>query len=226
MLAFLNTKPTKTHLFILFIAAFLIRAMTMYFVVQPNKYYNQPDTPSYHTGALCLAYGNGMSTPGNNKPIFWRTPGYPLYLAFFYNWYGLQGVNLEDNKQAVLAALWVQILLCSLIPILLFYLAFMLTGIYSISWVTAWISVFHIGQVLASTYVLTEGLAVIFFYLFLLFFYKIIIHNQSSFKNIITFCFNAQYVYLDAANGRATWHFGNRTYFILHHRSMENFYKK
>jgi len=140
-----------------------------------HSYYHQPDSADYHNGAVCITLGNSMTMIGTNQPIFWRTPGYPLYLSAFYAWFGVTNTGFNANQAAQRAALWVQILLCSLIPIILFYLAYVLTGIYVIAWITAWISVFHIGLILASTYVLTEGLGMIFFYLFLIFFYRLLL---------------------------------------------------
>ena len=48
----------------------------------------------------------------------------------------------------------------------------MLTGTLAIAWITAWISVFHLGMIFSSTHLLTESLALLFFFPFLIFFYK------------------------------------------------------
>jgi len=164
-------KPNAKNLSILFLAAFLVRACTFYFYVQHEDRYHQADSNDYHVGALTVALGYGMIKPGG-QPVFWRTPGYPLYLSAFYKLFGLKSGAFEDNAPAQKAALWLQLFLCSLIPIIIFYLALSLIGILNIAWITAWISVFHVGMVLSSVYLLTEGLTLIFFYLFLLFFYK------------------------------------------------------
>jgi len=189
MLTTFNTAPTKKQFLLLFLVTFALRAMMFAGFMQHRTLlrqgyegqvdqhvrYNQPDSPDYHQAALCLALGNGMSTIGTNQPIFWRTPGYPLYLAAFYKWFGITSADFNANQAAQRAALWVQIFVCSFIPIILFYLAYLLTGIYLIAWLTAWISALHIGLILASTYLLTEGLGMIFFYLFLIFFYRLLL---------------------------------------------------
>jgi len=180
MFASFKYAPTKKQFVILFCAAFLIRAATFFFFISHTDRfarYRQPDSPDYHNAALCLALGNGMSQPGNNNPIFWRTPGYPLYLAIFYAYYGIHSGVFEENSAAQKTALWMQIFLCSFIPIILWYLAYMLTHSYTVAWLTAWIAVFHLGLVLASTFFLTEGLAVLFFYLFLLYFLRMFLYT-------------------------------------------------
>ena len=60
-----------------------------------------------------------------------------------------------------------------MVPIIIFYLALQLTGIISISLLAAWIYAIHLGPILSSCFLLTEALAIIFFSLFLLYFYKI-----------------------------------------------------
>jgi hypothetical protein len=84
----------------------------------------------------------------------------------------VKDTQFASNSAAQKAAIWGQVILNSCIPIILFFLAYALTASYAIAWITAWISVVHIGLILASTYLLTEGIALFFFYLFLLFFYK------------------------------------------------------
>lgn len=166
-----TAKPNAKNLSILFIAAFLIRACTFYFYVQHEERYHQADSNDYHYGGLTLALGHGM-VKQSGQPVFWRTPGYPYYLSKFYTYFGLKSAAFADNTPAHKAALWLQLILCSLIPIIIFFLAFSLLGLLKIAWIAAWISVFHVGLVLSSVYLLTEGLTLIFFYLFLLFFYK------------------------------------------------------
>lgn len=189
-----HSSPTKKQFLILFTVTFILRAVLFISFMQhqhPNDShvrYNQPDSPDYHAGALCIALGNGMSTIGTNQPIFWRTPGYPLYLAAFYKWFGVTRTDFNANQAAQRAALWVQIFLCSFIPIILFYLAYLLTGIYFIAWFTAWISALHIGLILASTYLLTEGLSMIFFYLFLICFYRLLLTDLVQPKQWLPAC--------------------------------------
>lgn len=168
----LNSKPTWKNLTLLFLASFAMRAGIFYFYVQHEERYRQADSMDYHNAALAIGVGQGMSKLNSGQPIFWRTPGYPAYLSLFYTLFGLRSANFTDNMPAQKAALWTQIFLCSCIPLIIFFLALSLSGLLSIAWITAGISVVHLGLILSSTFLLTEGLALIFFYLFLLFFYQ------------------------------------------------------
>ncbi|MCX5922369.1 MAG: hypothetical protein NTX86_03505 [Candidatus Dependentiae bacterium] len=168
----LTAKPTAKNLSYLFIVALILRAATFFFYVQHEERYKQADSMDYHNSALAVGLGKGMTNLNNKQPIFWRTPGYPLFLSNFYKQCGIRHGGFTENMPAQKAAIWVQLILCSVIPIIVFFLALSLTSILSIAWITAWISVIHLGLILSSTFLLTEGITLIFFYLFLLFFYK------------------------------------------------------
>ena len=166
------TYPTKKQLFYIFIATFTIRAIVFHFYVQHAERYHQADTMDYHNCAVGFVYGTGMHRADNLKPIFWRTPGYPILLGTVYKLSGIKTSHFDRNHYAQKLFLWLQILICSFTPILLFYLAFSLTASLLIAYILALIAMVHPAFVLASMYMLTEGIAIIFFYLFLLFFYK------------------------------------------------------
>lgn len=172
---------SKKQALVLFICAFAVRALVMFFFIQPNGYYRQPDSMDYHNCTVGIALGNGMFRIDMDEPIFWRTPGYPPYLAAFYKMCGMHSVQFDNNWYAQCMALWIQIALASLIPIILFFLAHMLTQSNFIASFLAWIAVLHPGLVLASTMLLTEGLALIFFFLFLFFFYSLLMHPKNRF---------------------------------------------
>jgi hypothetical protein len=160
--------------------AFLVRAAIMISFIQPNGFYKQADSFDYHNCAISITAGKGMHRAQTNDPIFWRTPGYPLCLAFFYHWFGPKSGAFDANKSAQQAAVWFQIFLASFVPLILFYLALSLTQTAIIATTVAWIGVFHPGPVLASTYLLSEGIALIFFFLFLLFLYQLIIPQPAN----------------------------------------------
>lgn len=150
--------------------AFLVRAITFWGYVGHEYRYLQADSLDYHHGALCVTHFNSMTMP-NGQPIFWRTPGYPWYLSIFYKLYGSY-VDFKQTKLAHKAAIIGQLILCSVVPLLVFFLALVLTNILWIAWLAAWFSVFHLGFVLSATYILSDGLALIPFLLFLCFLYK------------------------------------------------------
>lgn len=151
----------------LFLAAFFVRAIVLYGYIQYEQRYCQADTLSYTYPALALYKGMGMVQP-NNTPVFWRTPGYPLFIAPFYNFSDTDLWNFEYHEPVFKLALFVQILWCSLLPILLYLLAMTLTGSPLIAYILAAIGIVHPGFILASTYLLTDGPAQIFFVLYLL----------------------------------------------------------
>jgi len=174
----LYQSVSKHQLIALFITAFLIRAFVFYGYIREGERYKQADSVDYHVSTLCMSYGFGMYRPDTGEPTFWRTPGYPIFLMPFYKLWSPTGTQFSDAAPAQQAAIWVQIIACSFIPIILLYLALLLTSNLLIAYVTAWISVFHLGLVLVCTYLLTEGIALIPFYLFLCYFYR-------SFKGIL-----------------------------------------
>ncbi|MGE0207005.1 MAG: hypothetical protein AB7R69_04100 [Candidatus Babeliales bacterium] len=166
-----NRPYSWKNLSFLFIAAFILRALFFFFYVQHEERYRQADSMDYHACAVSLGAGFGLVHPQHRKPIFWRVPGYPYYLSKFYTSYGLKDPRFEGNREAQKASIWFQIFLCSFTPILTFFLALFLTGSLALAWITGWIFVFHVGFILASTYLLTDGLATLFFLMFLILFY-------------------------------------------------------
>jgi len=164
--------PSKKNLTILFLAAVAIKLAVFLFFIYPNEYYKQPDSGDYHHGALALSLGKGMRRLDNNRPMFWRTPGYPLFLSFFYKTCGIKSPKFSENSPAQTTAIIFQILLCSLIPLLIFFLALLLTQSLSIAWITAWLSALHVGFVLSDLYILTESLSILFLIPFFIYFFK------------------------------------------------------
>jgi hypothetical protein len=169
---FFNPRYRWHHLGIIVLTAFIIRALTFGFYVQHEQRYKQADTNDYHFCAVGMKAGTGMHRIDNGQPIFWRTPGYPLYLSLFYKWFDIKTSDFTTNSEPIKASIWLQILLCSFIPLLVFFLSLSLTNNIITSWIAAWMSVFHIGFILASCYILSDALAHILFLGFLYFFYQ------------------------------------------------------
>lgn len=169
---YLNRDYTWQKLAFLCIAAFFIRFVTFQQYIQYEERYRQADSFDYHLCAVCIKNGNGMSRFDRDEPIFWRTPGYPLFLSIFYYWYDIKQADFSPNSAPQKAALILQIIICSIIPLLIFFLARLLIGSLLISWIAAWISVFHLGFVLASCFILSDALAHVLFLGFLYFFYQ------------------------------------------------------
>lgn len=165
MFSLIHYRPTTKQLLLLFIVSFLIRAGSFVFYVQYENRYCQPDTTGYHFAALCMKHGYGMKYP-TKKPIFWRTPGYPIFLMPWYDT-SIKTTDFHLHKSAHMIALWIQIFLCSFFPLLVLLFVFYATGSPPIGWTCALISMVHHGFILASIYMLTDGLGMIFFMLFL-----------------------------------------------------------
>lgn len=187
MIAFQGFSVTRSNLFLLIIVTFIIRLISFECFIQFNERYKQADSMDYHNSTLGMATGRGMHRIDNNEPIFWRTPGYPAYLSFFYRLCGLHNAQFTSNKTAQHWAILIQILLDSFLPLIILLLAFLLTQSAIIAWISAWIIALHPGFILASCFLLTEGLALPFFFLFLLFFYRSFSENRKkiSFGSLI-----------------------------------------
>ncbi|MBN1549196.1 hypothetical protein JW872_00885 [Candidatus Babeliales bacterium] len=167
------TQPTVTNLSILFFATFLLRALVFQLYIRPNKYYHAPDSLDYHSCTLGLTFKGSFCYLDHPTPIYWRTPGYPWFLKQFYAHHRetITSIDFSDAATAQQAALWFQIFLCSFIPLILLFLALALTRSFWIAWMLAWISCLHVGFILNSMTLMTDGLGSILFYLFLYLFY-------------------------------------------------------
>ncbi len=159
---------TFNHAALIVGTAFALRALIFFFYIQPHKFYNQPDTPDYHACALSLAAGKGMTHIQTGDPIFWRTPGYPALLAPFYRYFGF-GFSLDQCERAHSWALCIQIFLCSLLPLLIGYLVVKTTHSGGAALVSSWWSVFHLGFILSSGFLLSDGVSLLPFTAFLIF---------------------------------------------------------
>lgn len=153
-------KRDQFFLGILFVLSLVIRVGVYHWYLSRDNRFWQVDSQTYHLVAQGIAQDKGISQP-NGTPNFYRLPGYPVFLAFFYKIWG-------DDPYYVL---WVQIFLAALIPLLIFLLALALfprrrllvycAGLYSC---------FHIGLVLYSGFFMTESMFLLLLLLFFIFF--------------------------------------------------------
>ncbi|HEX2978473.1 MAG TPA: hypothetical protein VHO47_05120 [Candidatus Babeliales bacterium] len=172
------------NLIILFLCALALRALFFYSYGQHEQRHWQADSMDYHVCAVGIAHGTGMHRVDDNKPIFWRTPGYPYFISLFYKWYGLFSPAFEANMPAQKAVILAQVAFSSLTPLLIFFLAFLITGSLSLAQIAGWIFAFHPGFIVAPSYLLTEAIALLFFFGFLLCLFSIALpsskHAQES----------------------------------------------
>ncbi len=116
------------------------------------------DSQQYHDRALHLIEHKAL-TPVESSQKAYRLPGYPQFLACCY--------ALEKNS--VLFALLVQIVLSSLIPLLVFLLARALFPLLPVlAYIAGWVACLHVGLIIFAGMLATETLAVLLLLLLLL----------------------------------------------------------
>ncbi len=172
-----NIFKSKTFFLLsLFLFSLLIRTLVFNFYLSKNQNYWQVDSNTYHKIAQGIASGQGISVDG--YPNFYRLPGYPLFLSLYYK------IFVSDTKKA----LWMQIILASLIPLLIFFLSLALfpanlgapfvvslsnqTNGMVIAKCTSVYSAVHLGLVLYSGFFMSETLFIFCFLLFAFLFFS------------------------------------------------------
>ncbi len=149
-----NFIKYRRFLVFLFIFSFLVRAIVFAFYLFPGKKYWQIDSADYVKIAKSITTGKGYRL-NSTEPTFHRLPGYPLFLSFFY-W--LSGENGET------IALWFQLILFSLLPVLVFILSlFLFPDSLLLAKASALYAIFHLGFVLYSGFLMSEALFILFF---------------------------------------------------------------
>jgi len=188
-------KKEKKFLFYLFSLALILRLLVFVFYLSKNQNYYQVDSSMYHDIATSIASGKGISST-DGSPQFYRVPGYPIFLAACYKLF------TPEHK----IALYIQILLASLIPFLILLLSLVLfpLRIYLGKTVSIF-SCFHLGLVLYSGFFMTESLFILFFLLFLILFlgcFDLFFIKKGSLPNLSfascsdEFCQGAEFINL------------------------------
>jgi hypothetical protein len=160
-LVVLAIQKEKVFLLLLFMISFVSRAA--FFV----KFLSNDDNPGYMIPCDSSQYQNiALHTiesknkiPYDKTEKYVRLPGYPLFLAVCYTIFG-------ENK---IKALWVQIIIASIIPILIFLLSLTLFPSYiTLAKFSAGAVALHVPLISLSGCVMTETIFMFFFQLFLL----------------------------------------------------------
>ena len=147
---------------IIFVLSLLVRGIVYYGYLQHDANYWQIDSLGYDSVAKGIAAGHGISN-AIGEPNFHRVPGYPVYLAAFKKCCG----------DSPIPALWFQVLLGALIPVLIFLLALTLFPAQTMLAAAAGLyGAIHLGLVLYSGFMMTEALFILFFLSFLLLFFS------------------------------------------------------
>ncbi len=154
----------------LVVSAFLVRAVVFEKYLALDNRYWQVDTTTYEKLAQKIAVGERFVTD-DGAPQVYRLPGYPFFMGMLYKIFG-------HNHRIVL---WVQIILASFIPLLIFFLC----GVIfperrRVGWIAAWVTVFHVGYVLYSGFMMTETLFVALFLLFLILFLGFVLGKDKK----------------------------------------------
>jgi hypothetical protein len=154
-----RVKQEKKFLLFLFCLSFLIRFLCFNFFLKDKNLLSY-DSAVYNDVALQIAQGHGI-TDANGASHFLRVPGYPIFLALGYKFFS------NDIKRN----LWIQIILASLIPILIFCLTLILfpANIF-IAKICSLIGALHLGFVIFSGLVMAETFFVFSFLIFLILF--------------------------------------------------------
>lgn len=120
------------------------------------------DSQQYHELAINIVRGLGI-VDGTGALKFYRLPGYPLWLSF---WYWITKVN-------VTVTLLAQVVVTSMIPALMVVLASQFILQKKLVGLVGVFSVFHLGFVLYSGMVATEGLFLVLLLLFYISFFRL-----------------------------------------------------
>lgn len=184
-------KQNKYFLISLFIFSFFLRGAVFQFYLGKNNNYWQVDSNTYHKLAQSLSEGKGFSIDGNAS--FYRLPGYPFFLSIYYKFFG------SDTKNV----LWMQILLASLIPILIFLLSLILIPkSLAIARISSIYSSVHLGLVFYSGFFMSESLFIFFFLLFsILFFQNLHLYFCYGFVNGLSKIFPFLFCSSDICSG-------------------------
>jgi 4-amino-4-deoxy-L-arabinose transferase-like glycosyltransferase len=154
----------KKHAWIvgaIFALGLIVRVLVFNCYLKHDVNYWQVDSLAYQSVAKSIAAGKGISTL-TGAPNFHRLPGYSLYLAVFNKYFG----------PSPEPALWAQVALGALIPVLIFFLSLILfSGQLLLASAAGFYAAIHLGLVLYSGFLMTETLFILVFLAFLLFFF-------------------------------------------------------
>ncbi len=157
---------TIVPLTIIMTIGLILRLLFFSLYLQHNPLIVSFDSAHYHSLAQSLESGNGY-VDKQNKPYFYRLPGYSFFLASCYYLF----------KNSAVAALWSQVILSILIPLFIFFLTRILFPSYPKAHLFATLlASLHPGYLIYSGLMMSETLFIILFILFTIMFFKIVQH--------------------------------------------------
>ncbi len=167
-------KKEKKFLLLTFFLSLTIKAIFFLIFLKNNPCLLMFDSGQYHKIALNILAWTG-------QPNFYRLPGYPVFLAACYKIFGVHPT----------AALILQILISSFIPVLIFLLTLTLfdktrfTNPIKTAKLASLVACFDLGYIIFPGLIMSEALFVLFFTIFLILF----LYNYTPFfckKNTLT----------------------------------------
>jgi 4-amino-4-deoxy-L-arabinose transferase-like glycosyltransferase len=161
-------KKDMGFLFIVFVFYVGIRLVPFFYTFDNNSRFFLADSYDYSLLGVNIAQ-HGYYTPNGGGPGLMRAPGYPLYLAAVYKFFGV--------KPAI--ALFLQIVLSGLIPIFLYMNAELLFS-KRVARIAAVLSIIEPVSIIYANILLSETLFVIFLLLSTYFFIKSMKHKNTS----------------------------------------------
>lgn len=144
----LKVRRHRKFMIALWLVSCAIRSAVFFCYLGENNNYWQVDSSTYHKIGVEVSKGKGVSLP-DGRPNFYRVPGYSLFLSLCYSVFGV-------HKKA---ALWVQIILASFIPVLVFMFAlFLFPRKVAVAYMASIAAALHLGLVLYAGFFMTESL--------------------------------------------------------------------
>lgn len=179
-ISLLNRHLSIIELFLIFLISFFGRSVIFHFFLKNEQRFCQSDSQDYHMSAVCIQQGNGMTRLDNQKPIYWRTPGYPWFLSKCFELMGKPNdLGFNSYHEHHVLALSIQLFFSSFIPLLVFLLAYVITQSFAVARLASYCTITHLGFVLASGYLLTDSLASIFFIIFTIFLFMVLTRSNQ-----------------------------------------------
>lgn len=166
-------QTEKRFLVGLFAISLLVRMALFGWYMRHDEHYMLAfDSEQYQEIAVKITQGKGITTK-EGSPNLYRLPGYPLFLAACYKIFNVPGKASAKSDSSTQAALLIQIILASLIPVLIFFFALTLfPRQLMVAKVAAIAAALHAGFIIYAGILSTESLFLFFFLLFLICFYS------------------------------------------------------
>ncbi|MCK4650880.1 hypothetical protein KAT08_01770 [Candidatus Babeliales bacterium] len=160
---FFILKKEKIFLILIFLLSFILNFSFFHFFLKHEKdIYFTKDSNEYHSVAVQIAKGNGITDLKGNE-FYNRVPGYSLFLSFCYKLF-----NFDIEK-----SIYLQIFLSSFISILIFLLSLVIfQNKILLAKISCIFFTFHVGTIIYSGSLMSEVIFMLFFLFFCILFFS------------------------------------------------------